>query len=121
MQAAHAQADASLAAYERTVLIALEETENSLVDFSREEARREFLRESARSSAEAAKLAQQRYQEGVADFLTVLDAERVLFDAQDQLAQSHTRTFTALVAVYKALGGGWEIESKQSPQWPPTN
>jgi multidrug efflux system outer membrane protein len=109
MDAAHAQADAALATYERTVLTALEDTENSLVDFSREEARREFLRESEKSSASAAKLARQRYEDGVADFLTVLDAERVLFDAQDQLAQSNTRSYTALVAVYKALGGGWEI------------
>jgi multidrug efflux system outer membrane protein len=45
----------------------------------------------------------------VADFLTVLDAERTLLAAQDQLADSTTRTATALVAVYKALGGGWEI------------
>jgi multidrug efflux system outer membrane protein len=45
----------------------------------------------------------------VADFLTVLDAERTLLDAQDRLADSETRTATALIAVYKALGGGWEI------------
>jgi multidrug efflux system outer membrane protein len=43
----------------------------------------------------------------VADFLTVLDAERTLLDAQDRLADSETLTATALVAVYKALGGGW--------------
>ena len=46
---------------------------------------------------------------GVADFLTVLDAERRLLSAQDQLADRDTRTATALVAVYKALGEGWEI------------
>jgi multidrug efflux system outer membrane protein len=40
--------------------------------------------------------------------LTVLDAERVMLEAQDQLARSQTRTGTALVALYKALGGGWE-------------
>jgi multidrug efflux system outer membrane protein len=44
----------------------------------------------------------------VADFLTVLDAERTLLEAQDRLAESETRTATALIAVYKALGGGWE-------------
>jgi multidrug efflux system outer membrane protein len=54
-------------------------------------------------------LARQRYQFGVADFLTVLDAECTLLAAQDRLAGSETRTATALVAVYKALGGGWEI------------
>jgi multidrug efflux system outer membrane protein len=44
----------------------------------------------------------------VADFLTVLDAERTLLSAQDLLATSETRTATTLIAVYKALGGGWE-------------
>jgi outer membrane protein, multidrug efflux system len=44
----------------------------------------------------------------VADFLTVLDAERTLLESQDRLADSETLTATALVAVYKALGGGWE-------------
>jgi hypothetical protein len=45
----------------------------------------------------------------VADFLTVLDAERTLLSAQDQLADSDTRTATALVADHRAPGGGWEI------------
>jgi outer membrane protein, multidrug efflux system len=54
-------------------------------------------------------LARQRYQFGVADFLTVLDAEPTLLEVQDRLADSETLTATALVAVYKALGGGWEM------------
>jgi len=49
-----------------------------------------------------------RYQYGAADFLTVLDAERTLLQAQDQLAQSETNTATAVIALYKALGGGWQ-------------
>jgi len=122
MKAAHAEADAALDAYQGTVLTALEETENALVDFCREQARREYLRKSERASASAARLARQRYEEGATDFLTALDAERVLFDAQDQLAQSNTRTFTALVAVYKSLGGGWEVErEQQQTKWPSSN
>ena len=62
--------------------------------------------------ASAAMLARQRYDNGATDFLTVLDAERVLLEAQDQFAQSQTRTATALVAVYKSLGGGWETVKK---------
>jgi outer membrane protein TolC len=50
--------------------------------------------------------ARQHYRDGVADFLSVLDAERTLLDLQEQLVQSETRTATSLVAVYKALGGG---------------
>ena len=53
----------------------------------------------------AADLSHQRYEGGVTDFLTVLDAERTLLEAQDRLAASKTRTVTALIAVYKALGG----------------
>jgi outer membrane protein, multidrug efflux system len=111
IQAADARAEAALAQYERTVLTTLEETENALVGFGREQARRDFLRESVAASETAARLARERYENGATDFLTVLDAERVLYEAQDQLAQSQTRTGTALVAVYKALGGGWETES----------
>lgn len=105
IQAAHARADAELAAYEKTVLTALEETENSLVDFGREQSRREYLRESDRSATEAMALARQRYEGGVADFLPVLDAQRTQLDVEAQLAVSETRAATDLVAVYKALGG----------------
>jgi outer membrane protein, multidrug efflux system len=109
IRAADARTEAALAQYEQRVLLALEETENALVDYGRQQVRRDFLWASAQASEKAVNLARQRYQFGVADFLTVLVAERTLLDAQDQLADSETRTATALVAVYKALGGGWEI------------
>jgi len=108
VKAARAETEAQLAIYEKTVLTALEETENALVDFGREQTRRDFLRESERSATEAMGLARQRYDGGVADFLSVLDAERAQLDIQAQLAQSETRAATTLIAVYKALGGGWE-------------
>jgi outer membrane protein, multidrug efflux system len=97
-----------LANYEKTVLIALQETEDALVDFGKQRQRREFLREAATASAQAAKLARERYQTGVATFLEVLDAERVMLEAESRLAESETLTATAQVAIYKALGGGWE-------------
>jgi multidrug efflux system outer membrane protein len=112
IKSAGARADAQLANYERTVLSALEETENALVEWGREQARRDYLRQSSLASEEAAALARQRYEVGAADFLNVLDAERVLLEGQNQLAASETRTATALVAVYKALGAGWEFERK---------
>lgn len=106
IKAEDARTEASLAFYERTVLTALEETEGALVDFGHEQARRQFLQASAQASQQAADLARQRYDAGATDFLSVLDAERTLLEAQDRLAASETRTVTALVAVYKALGGG---------------
>lgn len=115
IRAAHAQADAELAAYEKTVLLALEETENALVDFARAQVRRDYLRESSRSAVQATTLARQRYDSGVADFLPVLDAERTQLEVEAQLAESETRTATTLVAVYKALGGGWENAAAVSP------
>jgi outer membrane protein TolC len=55
-------------------------------------------------------LAQSRYQQGVADFLTVLVAQANLLSAQQQLADSTTTVSENLVALYKALGGGWETD-----------
>jgi multidrug efflux system outer membrane protein len=114
IKAANARAEAQVANYEKTVLNALEETENALVDFGQEQRRRDYLRSSDRSATEAMALARQRYEGGVADFLPVLDAQRTQLSIQAQLAASETRTATSLVAIYKALGGGWQIE------YPPT-
>lgn len=114
IQAANARADAELARYEQVVLTALEETEGALVEFGRAQARREYLVASARSAEQAVTLADQRYRSGVTDFLTVLDAQRTQLAIQEQLAQSETRSATALVAVYKALGGGWEQQASES-------
>jgi multidrug efflux system outer membrane protein len=57
---------------------------------------------------DAARLARMRYDEGVADFLAVLDAERTRLDAEDQLAGAQAEAGVRLVAVYKALGAGWD-------------
>jgi multidrug efflux system outer membrane protein len=107
---AHAQADADLAAYESSVLGALEETEGALITYGRAQTRRDLLTQAAAASERAADLARQRFQGGLTDFVNVLEAERDALTAQDSLAQSHTQTATSLVAVYKALGGGWVDE-----------
>lgn len=108
IKAADARAEANLAQYRQTVLSALEETENTLVRYNRERRRRNFLATAAKASTRAHELAHLRYREGISDFLTVLDAETRLLQDQDRLVQSETATATALVALYKALGGGWE-------------
>ena len=58
---------------------------------------------------EALRLAEVRYREGADDLLSVLDAQRTLFDAQDQLAQVRLDRLDGAVALFKALGGGWEL------------
>lgn len=107
IKAANARAEGALVIYEQTALLALEETENSLVTFGRERQRLEYLRESERAAAEATELARQRYRDGIADFISVLDAERTLLSLQDQLAVSETRAATSLVGVYKSFAGGF--------------
>jgi multidrug efflux system outer membrane protein len=102
-----AATDGALARYEQSVLRALEETDGSLTDYAKSRDKQAHLRSSAAASAEAATLAHARFDSGVADFLTVLDAERTRLEAEDQLAQSETQTATALLAMYKALGGGF--------------
>jgi efflux transporter, outer membrane factor (OMF) lipoprotein, NodT family len=109
VEVAQAGQEEAQAAYNATVLQALEESEGSLVTYDRAHARLAILESAVRSSARAADLAQQRFEAGLTDFLQVLDAERTLLDAENQLAQGHTAAATALVAVYKAVGGTWPI------------
>ena len=119
IKAAHAEADVQLATYEKAVLIALEETEDALVNFGQSLARRGHLISAVQAADQAVKLATDRYQSGISDFLPVLDAQRTQLSVQEQLAQTETRAATALVAVYKALGGGWEIEPVHSSRSQP--
>lgn len=101
-----AAADGALARYEQAVLLALEDTEASLTTYARSRDRQERLRGAAQASAQAARIAQLRFDGGVASFLDVLDAQRTLLSAESDLARGDTEMATALVAVYKALGGG---------------
>ena len=108
IRAADARSDAQLATWEQTVLRALEEVDTVMVQFSLQEASRLRLANAAESSAKAAFHARERYNSGVDDFLVVLDAERTLLDAENQLAIRETELALQTVALYKALGGGWE-------------
>jgi len=108
IRAADAHADAELSRYEQTVLLALEDTENALMQVGRTRERRDALVAAVAASEEAATLADARYQAGAVDFLASLDAQRTVLSFQLQLSESQTRTVTALIALYKALGGGWQ-------------
>jgi multidrug efflux system outer membrane protein len=109
VEVAQAGQEEAQATYNATVLQALEESEGSLVTYDRAHARLAILESAVRSSARAADLAQQRFEAGLTDFLQVLDAERTLLDAESQLTQGYTSAATALIAVYKAVGGTWPI------------
>jgi multidrug efflux system outer membrane protein len=108
VSSARAQTDAALARYQGAVLSALEDTEGALVTSARARARTEALQGAATASDKAADLARQRFAGGLIDFLEVLDAERTALSAELLLSQSRTDAATSVVAVYKALGGGWQ-------------
>jgi multidrug efflux system outer membrane protein len=111
INAADARAQARLAQFEQSVQHALEETDNALQNFSREEERRATLQQAARASSQAARFARQKFEIGSGDFYSVLDAERSQLDINAQLAQSETQLLLNLIAIYKALGGGWETHA----------
>ncbi len=108
LRASEAQADGALAFYELTVLRALEETENAFVAYAQNQDRLAALLQQAAASRRAAELARIRYREGAIDFLRLLDAERTVLEAEDAVATAQTELNTSVVAIYKALGGGWE-------------
>jgi multidrug efflux system outer membrane protein len=105
--ASRAGADRALAAYQQGVLRALEDADGALVRYDRVRARAELLASAAEESARAAHLARRRFEGGATDFLTVLDAERSQLDAETLTVAARIDAATALVTVYKALGGGW--------------
>lgn len=104
---AEALRDGSLAQYEQTVLVALEDTESALAQFSASRQRRDLLSQSVQNSDRAVQIARTQYENGLVDLLPVLDAQRVALTTQLELAQSQTELLTSLVALFKALGGGW--------------
>jgi multidrug efflux system outer membrane protein len=109
ISSARAETDAALASYEGAVLNALEDTEGALVSYGRSQSHRESLAAAAASSDKAADLARKRFEGGLVDFLEVLDAERTALTAELLHSQSRTDEATSLVAVYKALGAGWNV------------
>ncbi len=102
-----ARQEQALLEYEEGVLLALEEVENALSAHGRELRRQDLLRASVAANRRALELATERYTSGLESFLGVLDAERSVYAAEDQLVQSQRNVAIALIAVYKALGGGW--------------
>jgi len=98
----------ALARYELTVLTALEDVENALAAYQREHVRYRHLADAVAANRRAVILANERYVAGVADFLSVLEAERSLYATQVQLVQSTTDTTLHAITLYKALGGGWQ-------------
>jgi len=102
-------------AYEQSVLNALGEVENALVNFSRSQQRGEALAKATTAAENAAEIARENYASGLTDFQSVLDTERTVLSLQDSLASSRTNSVLALIGLYKALGGGWSAQQPSAP------
>ena len=114
LRAADANADGALASYEQQVLLALEESENAFSDYGKRQQRLISLIRQSESSRAAADLAEIRYREGTVDFLVLLDAQRERLAAEDAQAQAEVDLYRGIVAIYKALGGGWQPQTVAS-------
>lgn len=105
--ALEARREATLERWRKTVLVAFEDVETSLARYAESFVERERLARALEAQAEATRLANVRYMEGVDDLLTVLDAERRQLEVEEALARSRSGVLLHLVSLYKALGGGW--------------
>jgi multidrug efflux system outer membrane protein len=108
LRGAEAEADGALANYEQQVLLALEESANAFSDYANNQQRLLALLRQAEASRAAAEQARVRYREGEVDFLVLLDAERERLAAEDAQALAEVELYRGIVAIYKALGGGWQ-------------
>jgi NodT family efflux transporter outer membrane factor (OMF) lipoprotein len=108
----------ALAEYEKTVLTSLEEVENALVAYAKEQVRHRALQEAVTANRRALDLASELYLRGLVDFLNVLDVQRALYLDEDLAAQSEGAVAANLVALYKALGGGWEAPAEAAGDVP---
>jgi multidrug efflux system outer membrane protein len=101
--------------YQSTILNALEEVQNALVNYSQEQERRDRLNQAVQQSQLAVDLAGEQYRAGLVDFLSVLEAQGQLFANEDEWVQSQTNVTTQVITLYRALGGGWTVGSSLGP------
>jgi multidrug efflux system outer membrane protein len=105
-----ALSEQALLTYQKAVLTALQDVENALIAYSKEQQRYKALQDTVTANRKAVDLATQLYSQGQTEFLSVLVSQRSLYASEDSLVQSTRNLSTDLVSLYKALGGGWEDE-----------
>ena len=121
LRAARAEAQAkqqeSATSYRAAIVAALVDVENSLSAIRHLDAARDFQNENMEQSARAFEGAELRYKQGAGDFLSVLEAQRILYTVRDQFIQYRLARLQALVSLCKALGGGWQTpDTAAQPQ-----
>jgi multidrug efflux system outer membrane protein len=100
-----------IATYRKTVLTAFSDVESALGSVTALTERERLIADQVKNAQEAFRISELQYREGVADLLTVLNTEQMLFTAQDTLAQIRLARLQAVVGLYRALGGGWSFEA----------
>lgn len=106
--------DQAFITYQQTVLTALQDVENALIAFSEEQSHYKSLSDAVSYDRKAVDLSLRLFQEGQTDFLSVLTDERTLYTDDSALTQSRQNILTDLVALYKALGGGWQARENRN-------
>jgi NodT family efflux transporter outer membrane factor (OMF) lipoprotein len=106
-----AQFDQAFLTYQSTVLTAFKEVEDALVAYTNEQQRHKSLMQAVAASRLAVQMADERYHRGLTMFLDVLQTQQALFQTQRNLVDSEAQLSSDLVALYKALGGGWQSEA----------
>lgn len=109
VRAEEARFQQAAVAYQNTVLAANKEAEDAIVAFLREQQRVKSLQRAVDEVVRALQIGLRLYEQGVVDYQRVLDSQRAAVVQQDALAQSRGQVATNLVAVYKAIGGGWTM------------
>lgn len=108
--------DQAYAAYDATVLAALQEVEDALIALRGDRERLSSLQRAAEAAGNAASMATQRYGSGLIDFQTVLDTQRTQLNTQDSVAGANADLSADHVRLYKALGGGWLPDADAAPR-----
>ncbi|WP_309384692.1 efflux transporter outer membrane subunit [Cerasicoccus frondis] len=102
------QAKQAVLNYRQTVLVALEEVENAITGFNEFRIRHQHLTDATKATSNAVELVTTQYENGLTDFNNVLDMQRALYDQENRLVSSQTDSLRNIVALYKAMGGGWQ-------------
>jgi NodT family efflux transporter outer membrane factor (OMF) lipoprotein len=99
--------------YRDTVLRAAQEAEDALAGFLRSQEEEDFLSDSVSAAKRSVQISMLQYKEGMMDYQRVLDTQRAQAEQEDGLAETKGAVALSLIAIYKALGGGWEIREGQ--------
>lgn len=113
VRAQDAAFQALVANYQNTVIVAYAEVENAMVAYSQSRKQVGFFEQSVTASRKASEIAISQYRDGISDYSRVLNTQRALLRAEADLVDARSQVSANLVAIYKGLGGGWQVRQGQ--------